>query len=72
MKTTHVEVSYQRTFNLEDIGMNKYNSLRLECTTWADLEEGDNAQAAILSLQDLVRSSVRAEFARLPKNEKTS
>ena len=62
MRVNTVSVSYGRKFNLGD-----YNSLSLEVTLWADLEEGDVAQAVINSLQDQARNSVKAEYGRLPK-----
>ncbi len=62
VKVSTISVSYQRKFNLGD-----YNSLGLEATIWADLEEGDDPQAVMLRLQDQVRESVKREFARLPK-----
>jgi len=62
MRVNTVSVSYGRKFNLGD-----YNSLALEVTLWADLEEGDDAQTVVNSLQEQARESVKREYGRLPK-----
>jgi hypothetical protein len=62
MKVSQVAVAYTRKFNMGD-----YNSLGLECTLWADLEEGDTSADVIQALQDQAREAVKREYARLPK-----
>lgn len=66
MKVNSVAVCYERKFNLGD-----YQSLKLECTIWADLEEGDESQQVIQNLQDQARDAVKREFSRLPARPMT-
>jgi hypothetical protein len=60
MKIDKIAAGYERKFNLGD-----YNSLSLEVTIWADVEDGDDPQAVIQAVQDKCRDSVKAEYARL-------
>jgi hypothetical protein len=60
MKIDKVAGGYSRKFNLGN-----YNSLELEVTCWADLEEGDDPVMCIVRLQDLCREAVKREFSAL-------
>ena len=60
MRIKQVSVSYQRAFNLGD-----YNSLRLEVTYWADLEENDDPVLITKHLQAAAREDVKREFGRV-------
>lgn len=60
MKVKTVAVCYGRKFNLGD-----YNSLNLEVTLWADLEEGDSPDDVTGALQGKARDAVRREYSRL-------
>lgn len=66
IKTVHVE--YGRKFNLGD-----YNSAEISVSTWADLEDGDTVEDAILQLFTLCRENVLAEYGRVaPKGSGVS
>ncbi len=60
MKIDKISITYNRAFNLGD-----YNSLRLEATVWADVDEGDNPDECIRALQEQVRDAVKKEYGRL-------
>jgi hypothetical protein len=47
--------------------MDDFQSLGLEVTIWADLDEGDDARAVIEQLQAEAREDVKREYNRLPK-----
>ena len=64
MKINAVAVAYQRRFNLGD-----YQSLGLECTIWADLEEGDEPDQVIATLQEQARIAVKREHSRIPAKQ---
>jgi hypothetical protein len=59
VKIKTIAAGYERKFNLGD-----YNSLNLEVTCWADLEDGDDPEASIQAIQDKCRNAVRAEYGR--------
>lgn len=59
MKT--ISVTYDRKFNLGN-----YRSLNLAVTLWADLEEGDDAEAAVAELQATARKLVKREMRECP------
>lgn len=60
MKVTTIACSYERKFNLGD-----YNSLKLEVTSWADLEDGDDPAECRRKLLGECRDHVRDEFVAL-------
>lgn len=64
MKIKTISVKYGRKFNLQD-----YNSLALEVTYFADIDEGDDATAIVLQLQDAAREDVRREYGRLNREK---
>mgnify|MGYP001617990541 CR=1 FL=1 len=49
-------VSYERKLNLGD-----YNSAAIGCTLWADVEPGDDLDAAMKSLWAMAKENVRAQ-----------
>jgi len=65
MKLKTVSVTYGRKFNLGD-----YNSATIDCTLWADLEEGEDEAAAMTALWDMAKNNVKAQALPLvTKNE---
>lgn len=60
MKVSTIAVCYGRKFNLGE-----YNSLHLEATVWADLEEGDDPDRVMADLQGQTREAVKREYLRL-------
>lgn len=51
-----VSVTYERKLNLGD-----YNSATVGCTLWADVEQGDDLDAAMKSLWVMVKENVRVQ-----------
>jgi hypothetical protein len=62
MKIKTISVSYSRKFNLGD-----YNSLGLEVTYWADLDESDDPVLITKHLQAAAREDVKREYGRIQK-----
>ena len=62
MRVKTISVSYERKFNLGD-----FNSLKLEATVWADLDEGELTDESIETLQGTVKSAVAKEYLELKK-----
>lgn len=64
-KVKTVSVHYGRKVNLGD-----YNSANVECTVWADVEEGDDLDAAMRGLWAMAKENVKAQIAPLSKEAK--
>lgn len=62
LKVTSIATCYERKFNLETYGGNKYESMKLESTAWADVDEGEDVAVCFAALQLQCRESVRKEF----------
>lgn len=60
MKIKTLTATYDRRFNLGD-----YNSLRIEVSVSAELDEEDWADAVMLAIQLRAREAVRSEYIRL-------
>jgi hypothetical protein len=60
MRLRIVAVTYGRKLNTGN-----YSSATLEVGLWADLEEGEDDDEAIATLQARARNAVRAEYLRL-------
>ena len=60
MKLKTISVEYGRVINLGE-----YNSLRASCTLGAELEDGEDADAALESLWEQARESVRGRVRRV-------
>jgi hypothetical protein len=61
-----VSVNYERKFNLGD-----YNSATIGFTAWADIEEGDDLDAAIDAMWEYTKEQVKAQALPLLKPDKT-
>lgn len=55
-----ISTTYGRKLNLGD-----YNSIHIEMSLWADLEEGDDEALAAEGLRQMARHQVMAEMARV-------
>jgi hypothetical protein len=62
VKVTQVSVTYERKFNLGD-----YNSAHIGLSLWAQLDEGEDAEAVARTMQDQARGLVRDEYKRLSR-----
>lgn len=62
MRVKQISVVYERKFNLGD-----YNSAHIGLTLWADLDEGEDPDAAVRELQQQAREFAKAEYRRLIK-----
>lgn len=60
MKLKTIAATYGRKLNLGD-----YNSAHAEVTLWADIEEGDDPEAATNALRQMARHHVMEEMARV-------
>lgn len=58
-----VSVTYGRKANLGD-----YNSATVDCTIWADVDEGDNLDQAMGDLWSMAKENVKAQLLPLVKN----
>lgn len=56
MNLKTVSVTYGRKFNLGD-----YNSATVDCTLWADLDEGEDEAAAMTALWEMAKNNVKAQ-----------
>lgn len=56
MRVVSVTVTYARTFNLGE-----YNSMRLECSLSAEIDEDEDPATAQAELWQLVKDSVKAQ-----------
>ncbi len=57
-----VSVTYGRKANLGD-----YNSATVDCTIWADVDEGDNLDQDMNDLWDMAKANVKAQLLPLVK-----
>ena len=55
-----ISVTYGRKMNLGD-----FNSLHVEASLWADLEQGDDEAIAAEALRTMARNQVGTELARM-------
>lgn len=62
MNVKTVSVHYGRKHNLGD-----YNSANVECTIWADVEEGENLNRVMGDLWEMAKNNVRAQLVPLAK-----
>ena len=56
MQLKTVSVTYGRKFNLGD-----YNSATIDCSLWAELEEGEDEAAAMTALWEMAKNNVKAQ-----------
>lgn len=63
MKCKQISVTYGRKFNLGD-----FNSVHIESTVWAELDEDDIPADSAEILRDFARNQVRDEFKRLARS----
>ena len=56
MRVKTISVKYERAFNLGD-----YNSLRIEASAWADLEDGENERVCYEALFSEVKEVVKEQ-----------
>ena len=66
MQVKTISVTYGRKINLGD-----YNSAEIGLSLWADLEPGEDAEAATRELHAQARELVRAEYLRLREQVKS-
>jgi hypothetical protein len=62
-KIKTVSVTYGRKFNLGD-----YNSATIDCTLWADVDEGENLDQAMHDLWSMAKENVKANAVPAVKN----
>lgn len=60
MQVKTISVNYERKLNLGD-----YNSAAVGCQLWADLDEGEDVEAAIATLQATAKEAVKREVLPL-------
>jgi hypothetical protein len=58
-----VAVTYGRKLNLGD-----YNSAHVECTLWADLEEGESEHDVMTGLWAMAKTNVKVQLLPLTPN----
>lgn len=51
-----VSVTYGRKFNLGD-----FNSATIDCTIWADIEEGEDLNQVMKDLWEMAKNNVKAQ-----------
>lgn len=64
-KIKTVSVTYGRKQNLGD-----YNSATVDCTLWADVEEGEDLNATMHGLWDMAKANVKANLVQTVKESK--
>lgn len=64
MKLKTVSVTYGRKFNLGD-----YNSATIDCTMWADLDDGDDESAVMGALWAMAKNNVKAQSLPILKQQ---
>ncbi len=64
-KITAVSVTYGRKQNLGD-----YNSATVDCTVWADVEEGEDLDQAMHGLWEMAKANVKANLVQTVKENK--
>lgn len=65
MIVTTISAKYSRKLNLGD-----FNSAHAEVTLWADLEEGENEEVAVIALREMARNNVMNELGRVDQRLK--
>jgi hypothetical protein len=63
VNVTTVTASYSRRFSLEYYGGPKYESIEASASITAELEDGDDPAAALATLNELAKASVKAQAA---------
>jgi hypothetical protein len=63
-KVKTVSVHYGRKLNLGD-----FNSATVECTVWADVDEGENLDQAMHGLWDMAKENVKAQLVPLNREK---
>jgi len=63
MKLKTVSVTYGRKQNLGN-----YNSATVDCTLWADLDEGENEAEAMTALWEMAKNNVKVQLIPLVKD----
>ncbi len=58
-----VSVTYGRKINLGD-----FNSATVDCTLWADVDEGEDLDQAMQDLWECAKNNVKAQVLPLSKN----
>jgi len=66
MKIKTVSVTYGRKFNL-----GYYNSATIDCTMWADLEDGDDEAEVMGALWAMAKNNVKAQSLPILKQQQT-
>lgn len=59
-KVKTVSVTYGRKANLGD-----YNSATVDCTVWADVEEGEDLDQAMRALWEMAKNNVKTQLLPL-------
>ena len=67
MKLKTVSVTYGRKFNLGD-----YNSATVDCTLWADLDDGEDEAQAMEALWTMAKNNVKAQAIPLVTKQTAS
>lgn len=67
MQLKTVSVTYGRKFNLGD-----YNSATIDCSLWAELEEGEDEAAAMTALWEMAKNNVKAQAVPLVQKQTAS
>ena len=60
MKLKTVSITYGKKVNLGD-----YNSATIECSLWAELEEGEDEAPAMTALWEMAKNNVKAQAVPL-------
>lgn len=63
IKVKKIAAGYTRKFNLGD-----YNSLELEASCWADIEETDDPAECLEVLQDVCKDAVKKGYIKMAKS----
>lgn len=64
MKLKTVSITYGRKFNLGD-----YNSATIDCTMWADLDDGDDEGTVMSALWAMAKNNVKAQSLPILKQQ---
>lgn len=67
MKVTAISATYGRKHNLGN-----YNSVHVEVSMWADVDEDEDIAMAALDLRKMCRDEVKGELMRLVKDDAES
>lgn len=63
MKVKEITISYARAFNLAHYGGPQYESIRPEASITAELDENDDPEQVIASLNEMAKQAVKAQAA---------